>query len=135
MGSSPPPPSPHHPGFYRPESKRPPRWSLCLSLSLHSQKLSITHMFWLLVSKGLGNLLKWGCCPGSLQILTAKLHPTLTGWILNILNVAVMQSSVWANDPKYLIVSALSSWYSMKQQRFCFTWCSELRLLKLRCTN
>lgn len=114
----------HHPGFYRLESRTPPRWPLCLSLSLLSQKLSIARIFWLLVSKGLGNLLKRSCCPGSLRILTANLHPMLTGWTLNVLDVTDTQSSLWAKDPKYVIASVgalnshncchLGTWWSSK---------------------
>lgn len=67
-------------------NQRNPCGGLCLSLSLLSQKLTITCVLAAFFSKGLGNLLKCSCCPGSLHILVAKLQPSPTGWTLSMLS-------------------------------------------------
>lgn len=105
-------PSPHHSGFYRPESVHPPGglFSRLMSLSLSARSWAFTPMFWLPVSKGLGNSAKRSFCPGSLHILSTTLQPTFIGWTLNFLNITATQILVCANAPKYLICRNPTSW-------------------------
>lgn len=78
-------------------------FSRLVSLCLSARSWAFTHMFWLLVFKGLGNSAKRSFCPGSLHILTTTLQPTFIGWTLNFSNITATQSLVCASDPKYLI--------------------------------
>lgn len=112
-----------------------PCGGLCLSLSLLSQRLTITCVL-APFFQGIGKSTKMFLLP------RVSAHPcgrtsALICWLVRHAehnSHTKLGVGCWSQIFNCQSVSAklLSSWYSAKYQRFCFTWCIKFGILKLR---